>query len=150
MNVVLVMFKDGERREFPVKEGGVTVGRRQDCHLRVPTRDVSRRHCELVVAKGSVAVRDLGSSNGTFVNGKRVAETTLKAGDRLKIGPVTFIVQINGKPADIKPDKSEATDVTPTAGPAGDEETFELTEADFDLDDAMSALEDDDDEKDMP
>ncbi|MCK4341436.1 MAG: FHA domain-containing protein [Phycisphaerae bacterium] len=152
MNVVLVMFKDEERREFPMAEEVMTLGRRQDCHLRIPTRDVSRRHCELLIEKRGLVVKDLGSSNGTFVNGKRIAETELVPGDHLRIGPVTFIVQINGKPADIKPEKGAIeADVTPTAGPSDDEDTFDLTDADFDLEDPISALDEpDEDEADMP
>ncbi len=152
MNVVLVMFKDKERREFPVPEAGVILGRRQDCHLRIPTRDVSRKHCELFSETGNLVVKDLGSSNGTYVNGKRVAKIKLKAGDRLRVGPVTFVVQIDGQPADIKPeDTAPPTTITPTAGPAGDEETFDLSEADFDLDDPISSLEKPkDDEDNLP
>ena len=74
MKVVLVMFKDGERRDFPVTLEKTTMGRRPDCHLRVQTNDVSRQHCELVLNKAGLSVRDLGSSNGTFVNGKRIGD----------------------------------------------------------------------------
>lgn len=148
MNVVLVMFKDGERRDFPLASEKTILGRRQDCHLRIPTRDVSRQHCELLVDGTKLTVRDMGSSNGTFVNGKRIAETSLKPGDRLRVGPVTFVVQVDGKPASIAPEKDTTpVDVTPAGAGRGDEETFELTDADFDI----SALEDtEDDEKDMP
>lgn len=100
MKVVLVMFKDGERREFPLAEARTIVGRRQDCGLRIPTKDVSRQHCEFEVGSG-VALRDLGSTNGTYVNGKRIAETRLKAGDRVSIGPVVFVLQVDGQPANI-------------------------------------------------
>lgn len=152
MNVVLVMFKDEERREFPLTEEKTILGRRQDCHLRIPTRDVSRQHCELDVEDDALKARDLGSSNGTFVNGKRIAEATLKAGDQLRVGPVTFYVQIDGEPTEIVPAADTASsDVTPTSGGPGDDETFELSEDDFDLDDPISALEElEDDEDDMP
>jgi adenylate cyclase len=152
MKVVLVMFKGEERREFPIEGNKIILGRRQDCQLRIPTRDVSRRHCELVVEGKALRAKDLGSSNGTFVNGKRIAEMELAAGDKLRIGPVTFTVQIDGKPADIEPDPEAVTAaVTPTTSPQDDEETFELTEADFDLEDPISALDElEDDEKDMP
>jgi pSer/pThr/pTyr-binding forkhead associated (FHA) protein len=150
MKIVLVMFKDTERREFPVTEPRTILGRRHDCSLRIPTKDVSRQHCEIAVEKNVVTVKDLGSSNGTFINGKRIAEAPLAAGDRLRLGPVTFVVQIDGKPAQIKPDDARVpAAAAPTQGPGDDEETFELDDGDFDLDDAMSAL-DDDDEDDMP
>lgn len=153
MNVVLVMFKDDKRRDFPLSEETAVLGRRQDCALRIPTRDVSRQHCELVQQGGQLTVKDLGSSNGTYVNGKRVAEAELHPGDHLKIGPVTFTVQIDGEPADIRPQKdAELTDVTPT--PAGadfeDEETFDLREEDFELDDPLTELEKTQDDEDNP
>ena len=136
MKVVLVMFKDEERREFPLTDKSTVVGRRQDCALRIPTGDVSRQHCEIAVGDDQVIVRDLGSSNGTYVNGKRVAESKLNAGDRLEVGPVVFVVQIDGKPREIKP-----ADVVPsreTAGEEGEEEILDLDE--LELDDAVGSL----------
>lgn len=141
MKVVLVMFKDGERREFPLTGNKTVLGRRQDCELRIPTRDVSRQHCALLIEGDKLTVKDLGSSNGTFVNDKRVAETRLAPGDRLRVGPVTFVVQIDGRPAQIAPeDALPATKAMPTAA-GEDEETFDLSDADFDLDDPVDALE---------
>jgi pSer/pThr/pTyr-binding forkhead associated (FHA) protein len=149
MNIVLVMFKDDERREFPIASEKTILGRRQDCHLRIPTKDVSRQHCVLLVQDKALVVKDLGSSNGTFINGKRIAEAELKAGDRLRLGPVTFVVQIDGKPATVTPEDAAPSSQTEPSLAGEDEETFDLSEADFDLDDPISAL-DDDDEKDMP
>jgi len=137
MKVVLVMFKDGERREFPLSEQRTIVGRRQDCGLRIATKDVSRQHCEFEVG-GSVALRDLGSTNGTYVNGKRIAETKLKAGDRVSIGPVVFVLQVDGKPAtitatDAAPQLEDAEEaVTPVEFDDEDSETREV----LDLDDS--------------
>ncbi len=152
MNVVLVMFKGTDRRDFPLNEERTVLGRRQDCHLRIPTRDVSRQHCELLKKPGGLHAKDLGSSNGTFVNGKRIAEAQLKPGDRLRVGPVTFAIQIDGQPKDIKPEEGATpTEVTPTAGTPEDEKTFDLGEAEL-LDDPLSALEEpeDDDDKNAP
>ena len=152
MNVVLVMFKDGERRDFPLSEPESILGRRQDCHLRIPTKDVSRQHCAVLIQNETVTAKDLGSSNGTFVNGKRIAEAELAAGDRLRLGPVTFVVQIDGEPAEIKPEDVGplVTDAEPSLAAEDDAETFDLSEADFDADDPLSALEEKDEDDDMP
>jgi len=150
MNVVLVMFKDDERREFPVSGEQTILGRRQDCQLRIPTNDVSRQHCALLIQDKKLIARDLGSSNGTFVNGKRIAETDLKPGDRLRVGPVTFVVQIDGKPATIKPEDAAPKSLAEPSLAGEDEETFDLSDGDFDLDDAMSALDEDEEEDDLP
>jgi pSer/pThr/pTyr-binding forkhead associated (FHA) protein len=49
---------------------------------------VSRLHCQLSAAAGTLQVRDLGSTNGTFVNGKRITSCELQEGDRLGVGRV--------------------------------------------------------------
>lgn len=103
MKVVLVMFKDGERRDFAMTAPKTVIGRKSDAALRIPTADVSREHCEVELAGNDVILRDLGSSNGTYLNGKRIAEARVMAGDKISIGPVTFIVQINGLPPRITP-----------------------------------------------
>src|SRR3954466_15279411 len=101
MQAVLVMCRsDGERRSFSMARDMTVIGRREDCDLRIPLGDVSRKHCRLVKDEGSVRIEDLGSSNGTHRNGERVQEATLEPGDQLKIGPVWFVVQIDGTPAD--------------------------------------------------
>lgn len=164
MDVVLVMFKDGQRREFHVEEAETVIGRRQDCGLRIQTADVSRRHCMVSLEEDEVSVTDLESANGTYVNGNRVAETTLKPGDRLKIGPAVFVVQIDGAPAEIDPedaqvdlvnlDSSDApTDAAgkqPESGPddtddvmtLSEDELFETSDDDDDDDDGVIDLDD--------
>jgi pSer/pThr/pTyr-binding forkhead associated (FHA) protein len=55
--------------------------------------------------KETVNIRDLGSRGGTFLNGKRINEATVKAGDYIRIGPLIFGLQINGQPESIAPPK---------------------------------------------
>ncbi len=81
MQVVLVMFRaDGERRSFSIVRDMTVVGRREDCDLRIPLGEVSRKHCRLIRDGDAIRLEDLGSSNGTFHNGQRVREATLGAG----------------------------------------------------------------------
>jgi pSer/pThr/pTyr-binding forkhead associated (FHA) protein len=102
MNANLVLFKNnGATKKFALPGTVTVVGRRQECDLCVPLMVVSRKHCEINQDQGLLRVRDLGSRNGTFVNGEKVAETVLNPGDRLQIGPVAFAVQIDGEPAEI-------------------------------------------------
>jgi hypothetical protein len=99
MQVVLVMFRsDGERRSFSVVRSMTVIGRREDCDLRIPVGDVSRKHCRILSGDDGVRVEDLGSSNGTFVNHERVQQADLNPGDTLGVGPVQFVVQIDGVP----------------------------------------------------
>ena len=100
MDVNLVLFKkDGSTRAFPLSGSVTVVGRRQDCDLCIPLMIVSRRHCELNLDQEQIKLRDLGSRNGTFLNNRQVEETQVNAGDRIRIGPVIFAVQVDGEPA---------------------------------------------------
>lgn len=108
MDVKLVMFRqNGQRKDFPVLNPVTVIGRGENCDLRVPLLSVSRRHCELKVQSQAVKVKDLASSNGTYVNNTRVAEVELQAGDRLVVGPIVFTLQINGSPEEIRPVKTQ-------------------------------------------
>jgi pSer/pThr/pTyr-binding forkhead associated (FHA) protein len=150
MNVVLVRFKDGERREYPLAAEKTLLGRRPDCTLRIASSDVSRQHCELHLSDRGLRVKDLGSSNGTYVNGQRVSEAALKAGDRLMVGPVVFVVQIDGKPAKITPEQAKSERPAAAQAAADDADELELGAEDLDIDDVISSLDDLDEEKDMP
>jgi pSer/pThr/pTyr-binding forkhead associated (FHA) protein len=114
MQVNMVIFKrDGQRKDISLAKPVSVIGRRDDCDLRVPLLGVSRQHCQVIAKDGKVTLKDLNSSNGTFVNDKRVNQQDLKPGDRVQVGPVTFVIQIEGKPAKIsppmKPKKASAT-----------------------------------------
>lgn len=101
MDVNLVMFReDGSKKIFKLHEGANSIGRKTDCDIRVPLGMVSRKHAEIVVGDDTVAVKDLGAANGTYLNNQRVQEEDLEPGDQIVIGPVVFTVQIDGEPAD--------------------------------------------------
>ena len=78
------------------------MGRHVDWCLQVPVGDVSRGHCQLIKEADKLLIRDLDSANGTFVNGKQITEITLKAGDQVSVGQITFVVEIDGQPEQIK------------------------------------------------
>ena len=71
----------------------LVLGRALSSDLPVLDPTVSRRHAELKIEASSVTVTDLGSSNGTFVNGSRVTSTTLRMGDRVVFGKILFELQ---------------------------------------------------------
>ena len=78
-----------ESDEFRLKLPAV-FGRSRDASIPLPHPLVSRRHCELFERHGQLLVRDLGSTNGTFVGSERVTEAVLRHGQLLTIGTVTF------------------------------------------------------------
>lgn len=91
-------------KSIPLSTKKFLVGREQDCHLRPNSDLVSRHHCVFSIDDYAVRLRDLGSTNGTRVNGKALhGETTLKAGDQIGIGKLELELVIRqraeGEPA---------------------------------------------------
>jgi hypothetical protein len=76
------------------------LGRHQECDIQLNSRKISRRHCCIAQTDTSLIVRDLCSTNGIRINGIRVAEGYLKAGDQLTIGNYHYRIQLEGQPAD--------------------------------------------------
>ena len=70
------------------------IGRHSDADVRLSLPDVSRRHCRLVFAASRWQIFDLNSLNGVFVNGDRVQQATLDDGDIIRIGGLTFQVEL--------------------------------------------------------
>ena len=117
MQASLIMFKaDGERREFPLTKAVTVVGRKNTCELRIPLSSVSRQHFKIERNGDKLTLRDLGSSNGTYYNNERVLEAELEPGDQIRVGPVTFVTVIDGKPGDIQPIRT----VLPSSGNEGE------------------------------
>lgn len=69
-----------------------TVGRGTAAGFSIDTPLVSRLHCNLKAAADELVVKDLDSTNGTFVNGRRIQRATLREGDLLRLGGVEFAV----------------------------------------------------------
>ncbi|MBI4475776.1 MAG: FHA domain-containing protein [Acidobacteria bacterium] len=84
----------GPQRTFRIPNGVVrTLGRAVRADFILDATMVSRLHCRLTASRdGPLEVVDLDSTNGTFVNGRRVEKATLKPGDRLKVGRVELFV----------------------------------------------------------
>jgi pSer/pThr/pTyr-binding forkhead associated (FHA) protein len=73
--------------------GTITAGRSSDNDICIPIDEISRQHAKLQSAAGGVVVEDLGSANGTFINGQRVhTATLLKAGDEVRFDTVRFLL----------------------------------------------------------
>lgn len=72
------------------------VGRSLECHLKIASAQVSRRHCQIMLRPDGVYVEDLKSSNGTFLDGVRLppqVPTYVASGSQLDIGPARFVVE---------------------------------------------------------
>jgi serine/threonine-protein kinase len=99
--VAKLIFESGPLRGKAIdipSQGSLEVGRDTACPIHIPDGRVSRQHCALVSDGGHYAIEDKASSNGTYVNGKRIARTTLRTGDLIRIGE-TFM-SFSTEPAD--------------------------------------------------
>jgi len=67
-----------------------SLGRDANCDISIPVEHLSRRHAEVEVKGGKLLVRDLDSSNGTYLNGKKITESYAKSGDKIKLDVITF------------------------------------------------------------
>lgn len=131
------MFRsDGERRSFSMARDMTVIGRREDCDLRIPLGEVSRKHCRILRDGDTLKLEDLGSSNGTFLNASRVQEALLTPGDTIQVGPVVFVLQVDGVPSDdeLQPVQMESA----AAGMLGDGDDEALDA------DGLAALSEDD------
>ena len=83
---------------IPLQTKKFLVGREQDCQLRPTSESVSRHHCVFAIDDYGIRLRDLGSTNGTFVNGQRVqGQVVLQPNDRVLIGKLEFEIVIEGQ-----------------------------------------------------
>jgi pSer/pThr/pTyr-binding forkhead associated (FHA) protein len=93
MWILRTVGDDEPEKVFRILPGGVrTLGRATGADFSIDAALVSRIHCRLIATtNGGLEVRDLDSTNGTFVNGKRVQSAELASGDRIQIGRVELI-----------------------------------------------------------
>lgn len=79
---------------YPLGATPITMGRGTDCNVVIGDTNASRRHAELWVVAEGVAVRDLNSTNGTWVNGRRITQAVITPRDDLTIGTSNFRIEL--------------------------------------------------------
>lgn len=114
----------GHHKHVPLKKFPVVVGRAVDAEVQVDDRWISRLHCEIDEVDGTLFVRDMASSNGTFVNGAAVCTSPLLPGDELTVGISMFKIVY---------ERATASDVPPViyALPCGPIKPARLTRSDL-------------------
>ncbi len=83
-------------REYPLRQGTIILGRGEEADLRLPDVGISRRHAQVSYDGSNAVLTDLGSTNGTLVNGQRVVEVRLNPGDQVQLGGTTVVYQVDG------------------------------------------------------
>ncbi|WP_437201638.1 SpoIIE family protein phosphatase [Planctomicrobium sp. SH664] len=94
----LILLQEGQATPFNLDRDEMFIGRLPECEIQLPSNMVSRKHARVYLEGGSYLIEDLGSGNGTFVNGQKIAGPhRLKSQDRLKFGPI--LVRFEADPA---------------------------------------------------
>ena len=94
---LIIEDDEGRKTVVPFVRDEITIGRQEGNTIRLTERNVSRRHARLVRQNGHVVVEDLGSYNGTRLNGERIAgQSPLKEGDLIQIGDYDLALQSEG------------------------------------------------------
>jgi pSer/pThr/pTyr-binding forkhead associated (FHA) protein len=146
-NVKLVVVSGEVKTKELIVKLPSTIGRGRDLAVVLPHPLVSRNHCELYEADGTLMVRDLGSLNGTFVNNERITESPLAPGELLTVGTVTFraVYATAGKAGDdsktlsvpkasdktVKVNKAGTVQTKPKSKPVVKESDQEVLDVDF-------------------
>jgi pSer/pThr/pTyr-binding forkhead associated (FHA) protein len=124
MKFELVVLQNGaEGKRIALASALFKIGRGETCNLRPNSERVSREHAEFTIKNDTLHVRDLGSRNGTLVNGKPISESVLLTrGDQVTVGPLSFVVAIDGLSVpEVKKAASTTAEEKPKSGSPVDE-----------------------------
>jgi pSer/pThr/pTyr-binding forkhead associated (FHA) protein len=121
MPKLTIRSETGESASHDLVEKNYTIGRSPENSIRLDDMSVSGRHAELAMLAESYYLKDLGSTNGTLVNGQPAAQVQLRAGDRIQFGKVEahfeYEVDIAAQPLP-RPERAEARPAESIARPA--------------------------------
>src|ERR1700722_6553631 len=99
--VVLTQSMAGRSVELTAER--TTVGRVEENAFQIAEPSVSSRHCEILFRGSDIVVKDLNSTNGTFINGEKISEAVLKPGQTLRLGNIDLRLDTPGAPAAATP-----------------------------------------------
>jgi pSer/pThr/pTyr-binding forkhead associated (FHA) protein len=125
MKLSLLVLSEGTLRGriIPIPGPQLLIGRDAQCHLRPASPSISKRHCLLLVKGSAAFVRDLDSTNGTFLNDEPVqGERQLRDQDTLTLGPLSFQVRLETSPSVAGPTPPPR----PSEGPLDDDSAAAL------------------------
>ena len=127
MPLLIITTGEKEGTTVPIADEVLTIGREEQLSLCIEGQGVSRRHAEIFRIGDLVFLRDLGSTNGTFLNGEQVQEETLQAGDEIRIGQTVMKFRTSGKEEDTVVRLADPGETLPEAKPIEVERTPEET-----------------------
>lgn len=118
MAKLVVLTHSMAGRSYDLATERTTVGRVEDNAFQIAEPSVSSRHCEILLRGGDIVVKDLNSTNGTFINGEKVSESVLKPGQTLRLGNVELKLDAPGASAASAPAASAPAQASAPAAPA--------------------------------
>ncbi|MEZ4845918.1 MAG: FHA domain-containing protein [Bdellovibrionota bacterium] len=84
-----------ERRVTPLDVGTYILGRGSQANVQIPSREISRKHAQIIVSEDEIILQDCGSANGTLLNGNKIMLEKLKSGDQITVANVTLELRID-------------------------------------------------------
>lgn len=120
MAKLVVLTQSMAGRSYDLATERTTVGRVEDNAFQIEEPSVSSRHCEILLRGSDIVIKDLNSTNGTFINGEKISEGVLKPGQTLRLGNVELKLDTPGAPAvpASTPPATPAPPTTPGGPPA--------------------------------
>lgn len=110
MAELIGMSDEVKGHRFEIKDGDLTIGRVDDNSISIDNGTVSSHHCRVTRSNRTFTLTDLGSTNGTRVNGQDIQEVMLKPNDLVQVGSVEFVVELDA--GEIEADLAVATSET--------------------------------------
>lgn len=100
-----------DRRVTPLDIGTYVLGRGSQANVQIPSREISRKHAQVIVGEENIMLQDCGSANGTLLNGKRITLEKLKDGDQITVANVTLELKIDEEGSDTAQPLTDAKQV---------------------------------------
>jgi len=116
----LVVLSEGlTGRSYELKVEKTTIGRLDDNAFQIAEQSVSSHHCEVLLKGDDVLIKDLNSTNGTYINGEKITEKVLKPGQILRLGQIEVRLEADGTSAASAPTEKKKMDPNTRVIPRG-------------------------------
>ena len=108
MAKLVIQSADQKGRSYELNVDKTTVGRVDDNTFQIADASVSSHHCEILLRGTDVVIKDLNSTNGTFINEDKISESILKPGQKLRLGQIELSLETSDGPVPAAPAPAEA------------------------------------------